>query len=190
MKILGLKRGKDADFIQVTGYKGGAEAYLALGRGEADIYQTLVAGYRRTPLQEIKAGNWVPLWQGGIIAGSGEVVRHPGVKNIPTFLEVFQELTGKYPSGPYWEYLKWLTATKSAVRFVLAPIGTPEKTMSILSKAWGEMLRSPEYLLDQEKVFGNKEEIMFLSKEASKRINMILNKPAIVDTVFEEITGE
>jgi hypothetical protein len=62
--------------------------------------------------------------------------------------------------------------------------------MSILSKAWGEMLRSPEYLLDQEKVFGNKEEIMFLSKEARNRIKMILNKPAIVDTVFEEITGE
>lgn len=190
MKILGLKRGKDADFIQVTGYQGGAEAYLALGRGEADIYCTLVSGYRRTPLQEVKAGNWVPLWQGGIVTGSGEVVRDPGVKNIPTFVEVFQELTGKYPSGPYWEYLKWMTATKSAVRFVIAPIGTPEKTISILSKAWGDMLRSPEYLLDQEKIFGNKDEIMFLSKEARNRINMILNKPAIVDTVYKEIKGE
>ena len=190
MKILGLKRGKDADFIQVTGYQGGAEAYLALGRGEADIYCTLVSGYRRTPLQEVKAGNWVPLWQGGIVTGSGEVVRDPGVKNIPTFIEVFQELTGKYPSGPYWEYLKWMTATKSAVRFVIAPIGTPEKIISTLSKAWGDMLRSPEYLLDQEKIFGNKEEIMFLSKEARNRIKMILNKPAIVDTVYKEIKGE
>ena len=125
-----------------------------------------------------------------IVTGSGEVVRDPGVKNIPTFVEVFQELTGKYPSGPYWEYLKWLTATKSAVRFIIAPIGTPEKTMSILSKAWGEMLRSPEYLLEQEKIFGNKEEIMFLSKEARNRIKMILNKPAIVDTVYKEIKGE
>ncbi len=55
---------------------------------------------------------------------------------------------------------------------------------------WGDMLRSPEYLLDQEKIFGNKEEIMFLAKEARNRIKMILNKPAIVDTVYKEIKGE
>ncbi|MBI4527227.1 MAG: hypothetical protein HY695_25825 [Deltaproteobacteria bacterium] len=186
MALFNLKRGRDADFIQVAGYPGGNDAYLAMGRGEADLYVTRVAGYRQTPLQEIQAGNWVPLWQGGIITGTGQVFRDPGVKELLSFVEAYEALTGKLPSGPYWEYIKWRTISKGATRFVIAPPGTAKGVISLLTTAWAQMLKDSKYLAEQKKVFGSEEDIMFLGEEARRRIEQILNKPATVDKVMKE----
>ncbi|MBI4489245.1 MAG: hypothetical protein HY694_09190 [Deltaproteobacteria bacterium] len=188
MALFGLKRGRDADFIQVAGYPGGNDAYLAMGRGEVDVYVTRVAGYRQTPLQEVKAGNWVPLWQGGIVTGTGQIIRDPGVKDISTFDEAFQELIGKTPSGRYWEYLVWLTGGKGATRFVIAPPGTSKEIVSLLTKAWAQMLKDPGYLSEQERIFGTTEDVMFLGEEARRRIERILDQPAAVKQVIRELT--
>ncbi|MBI4489246.1 MAG: hypothetical protein HY694_09195 [Deltaproteobacteria bacterium] len=186
MALFGLKRGRDADFIQVAGYPGGNDAYLAMGRGEVDYYVTRVAGYRQTPLQEVKAGNWVPLWQGGIVTGTGQFVRDSGVKEILTFVEAFEGLTGRPPSGPYWDYIKWRTISKGATRFVVAPPGTPKEIVSFLTQAWARMLKDSRYLAEQKKVFGTEEDIMFLGEEARRRIEQILDKPAVVDSIMKE----
>ncbi|MBI4489247.1 MAG: hypothetical protein HY694_09200 [Deltaproteobacteria bacterium] len=186
MALFGLRRGRDADFIQVAGFPGGSDAYLAMGRGEVDYYVTRVAGYRQTPLQEVKAQNWVPLWQGGIVTGTGQFVRDPGVKEILTFVEAFEELTGRSPSGPYWQYIKWHATARSAIRFVAAPPGTPKEIVSVLTKAWAQMLKDSKYLGEQKKVFGTEEDISYQGEEARRRIEQILDKPAVVDQVMKE----
>ncbi|MBI4527224.1 MAG: hypothetical protein HY695_25810 [Deltaproteobacteria bacterium] len=188
MAMFGLRRGRDADFIQVAGFPGGNDAYLAMGRGEIDVYVTRVAGYRRTPLQEVRAGNWVPLWQGGIVTGAGDIVRDQGVRDVPAFDEVFKELTRKPPAAQYWEYILWLTRGKGATRFVLAPPGTPKELISLLTTACAQMLKDPKYLFEQEKIFGTAEEVMYLGEEARRRIERILDKPAAVDQVIKELT--
>ncbi|MBI4527226.1 MAG: hypothetical protein HY695_25820 [Deltaproteobacteria bacterium] len=186
MALFGLRRGRDADFIQVAGFPGGNDAYLAMGRGEVDLYVTRVAGYRQTPLQEVKAGNWVPLWQGGILDSKGPFARDPGVREIPTFVEAFEALTGRSPSGPYWEYVKWQATSRSATRFVAAPPGLPKRIGLVLTTAWAQMLKDPKYLAEQKKVFGTEEDITYLGEEARRRIEQILEKPAIVDKVMKE----
>ena len=190
MSFLGLKKGQGADYIQVYGYPGGNDVYLAMGRGEADMYATQVSGYRQTPLREVKAGNWVPLYQGGVYADSGELMRDPGAKDIPTVVEVISELTGKQPSGPSYEYLKWFAVAQTATRFVMVPPRTSKEILSLLTAGWSRMLKDPQYLADQEKVFGSKEENTIVGEGARRRIQKILDKPAIVDKVYEELIAK
>ncbi len=188
MNLLGLKKG--SDYIQVYGYPGGNDAYLAMGRGEADMYATRVAGYRQTPLREVNAGNWVPLMQGGFFAASRQLVRDPGVQDIPTIREVILELTGKEPSGPYHEFLQWLLLGKSVIRLVIVPPRTPKDAILLLTEAWRQMVKDPQFRSDQEKVFGTKEENMLLGEEARRRVQLVLGKPVVVDKVVEELINK
>jgi len=105
MTLLGLKKGPKEDYTQVYGYPGTNDGHLALMRSEVDVWTTRVAGYREAPLREVKAGNLVPLFQGGFITGTGQLVRDAGVKEIPTKEEVVRELTGKDASGSYYDYV-------------------------------------------------------------------------------------
>ncbi len=190
MSFLGLKRGQGADYIQVYGYPGGNDAYLAMGRGEIDIYVTRVSGFRATPLREIKAGNWVSLFQSGVYEDTGKFVRDPGIKDIPTVTEVAQELTGKYPAGPYFEFFKWRNQQQTVTRLVVVSPRTPKELYSIITEAWERMMKDSQYRSDQEKVFGSKEENMIIGEKARRQIQTILNKPAVVDKVYEELISK
>ncbi len=188
MNLLGLKKGPD--YTQVYGYQGANDLYLALGRGEADVSTSKVSGYRQTPLQEVKAGNWVPLLQCGVFSATGELIRHAGVDYIPTIAEVTRELTGKDPSGPYYEYLKWKIFGKAVDFLVIVPPRTPKEILSLLTEAWRRMAKDPQFLSDQEKVFGSKGENMLFGEDARSRALSVINKPAIVDKVFEELINK
>ncbi len=155
-----------------------------------DTYSTQVSGYRGTPLREVKEGNWVPLFQGGFYTETGRFSRDPGISDVLTFVEMIRELTGKDPSGPYYEYLRWFNIALNATRFVIAPPHTRREIISLLTDAWGRMVKDPQFLSDQEKVFGSKEENMFFGEEARRRIQMILDKPAVVRKVYDELISK
>jgi hypothetical protein len=190
LNLFGLKKGPGGDYIQVYGYPGGNDVYLAMGRAEADVYATRVSGYRQTPLREVKAGNFIPLWQGGFYTETGQVIRDVGVKEIPTFLEVFTELMGKNPSGPYYDYFVWRTNANSTVRIVVCPPRTPKQASSVLTEAWRQMVKDPQFLSDQEKIFGTKEEMMSFGDDARYRIRKTLEKQAEVDKVYGELISK
>lgn len=183
LRLLGLKAGKD--YEEITGYSTGSEAHLAMERGEVDYYSFPTVGFGSKVGPRVEAGQWVPLWQAGIVSGTGEVTRHPSAKDVPLFDEVYRELRGGEPSGPEWEYCQWRRAACTTYRLIALPPGTPEQICAALRDAWQAMIKDPKYVEENLRISGG--EATIPGTDAEKLVEEVVRKGPDMKGIVEEL---
>jgi tripartite-type tricarboxylate transporter receptor subunit TctC len=119
---------------------------LAFERGEFTINYDAAQAYLQNAMPLVKAGKAVPLYSMGIIDAKGNVVRDPNLSDLPTFVEAYELLHGKRPSGPGYEAWKALTQMGvMANKAIMLPTGTPKHLVEAWRSAVRSMLEDPAF---------------------------------------------
>ena len=122
---------------------------IALGfeRGEFNISFDTSGAYLSGSIQQlVKEGKAVPLFTFGFADANGKIGRDPNFPDIPTFIEVYEALHGKPPSGPAYD--AWLTFFNLAImnsKALLLPARTPDNIVNTYRAAVGRMLENKEF---------------------------------------------
>jgi len=184
--LLGLKYDKDYKFI--WGYSSGSAVQLACGQGETSALFIAIAPFiGQFTVNMVETGNGTALWQDGMEIPGG-LVRHPAVPNVPLFDEVYKQATGKDVSGIGYEFTRWRNKANAVMRTLAFPPKTPDWIVEGMRNAVAEMLKDPAYLDDQEKIFGTRESVALVGKDAEAMISEVLGSSAeyieYIDSVF------
>lgn len=131
-KVLGLK------IKVIPGYNGTAAIALAMERGETEgigawNYSSIVAG----------KPHWLSEKKINILAQLS-LEPHPDLPKVPTVLDLSADENQRM-------LLKLVFAQSSVGRAIYAPPGVPEARMSVLRRAFDEMLKDPEFIADAQK---------------------------------------
>ncbi|MBI3919724.1 MAG: tricarboxylate transporter [Betaproteobacteria bacterium] len=119
---------------------------LAFERGEMNINYDTAPGYLKNASQLVKAGKAVPLYSLGIINDTGAVVRDPNFSDLPNFLEAYELMHGKKPSGDGYD--AWKALLKMGVmanKALMLPAGTPKPVVEAWRVAIRKVLDDPEF---------------------------------------------
>lgn len=119
-------------FKVITGFRGMADIFLAMERGELHGVSTV--------LGSIKAlrPDWISKGRTTILANIAST-RSPDLPDVPTILELARTPEER-------QILEFLTLSNSIGRSLTAPPGVPAERVAMLRKAFDEAVRSPEYL--------------------------------------------
>ncbi|MDP2646104.1 MAG: tripartite tricarboxylate transporter substrate-binding protein [Desulfobacterales bacterium] len=122
----------------IPGYSGTSGIELAFQRGEIDMFGTSNAFIIN---RMVKNGDVSLLTQGGIFR-KGNFSRRPDFPDVPTFIET---LGDKKPAGVAWQgYIAWM-GTVLLDKFLVAPRGTPDQYVNILTAAFEKMSADPKF---------------------------------------------
>jgi hypothetical protein len=119
---------------------------LAFERGEFNLNYDTAPGYLKNALPLVKAGKAVPLFSQGILDTKGNVLRDPNFPELPSFVEVYEQVHGKKPSGPAFE--AWKALTQMGVMFnkaIMLPTKTPKHIVEAWRTAARNILDDPEF---------------------------------------------
>jgi tripartite-type tricarboxylate transporter receptor subunit TctC len=148
--LLGLK------VRHVFGMRGRGEGRLALERGEATIdYQTSSAFLTQVrPM--IQAGNAVPLFSWGVLDAQGNVARDPTFPDLPHFVEAYEMMHGRRPSGvEYNAYLAFFGSGFAAQKPAMLPPRTPPEIVAAYRRAFEQAVADPELQAKKGEVLGD-----------------------------------
>ncbi|HEU0069743.1 MAG TPA: tripartite tricarboxylate transporter substrate-binding protein [Alphaproteobacteria bacterium] len=122
----------------VSGYKDGAEVYLAMERGE-------VEGRCGVPISSLASvrPDWLPQKKVNILVLFG-LNRDKRYAEVPTILELVQDAKAK-------QALELILAARTVARPVLAPPGVPVVRVAALRKAFMATMQDPAFLAEAEK---------------------------------------
>lgn len=84
----------DANVRGVFGFEGRGPSRLAVQRREIELDFQTTSTYLSQLMPLVEAGDAVPLFTVGVLDEGGEVVRDPNVPDVPTFTEIYKEVTG------------------------------------------------------------------------------------------------
>lgn len=145
----------DADIEAIFGFEGRGPVNLALQRGEIDIDYQTTSAYGPAVQKIVEDGTAVPLMSFGQVDESGQVVRDPNFPDIPTVVEVYQELNGEAPSGEKFEaYKKLLELTYTYQKSMWVPRDTPPEAVALLRESADELGKSTEFQEAAAEVLG------------------------------------
>lgn len=171
------------NYKYVHGYQGAAAIRLAMERDEVHVTTHGLQGYRSGVEQTlVKNGVAIPLWYFQRRDADGRYVPSPLVNDMPAFLDVYRQLRGDPRGGIEWEALELLTDFYgSASNFVWGPEGMDPAAIEPLRKAFALTMADPEFIAEQNQVFGFPHENLPLA-EASKIIARLGHvSPALVE---------
>jgi len=140
----------------VFGMRGRGEGRLALERGEATIdYQTSSAFLTQVrPL--IQAGTVVPLFSWGVLDDEGNVARDPTFPELPHFVEAYEMMHGRKPSGVEFNaYLAFFGSGFAAQKPAMLPPRTPEPIVAAYRRAFEQAVADPELQSKKGEVLGD-----------------------------------
>ena len=141
LSVLGVKH------KLVVGYRGGADIFLALQRGEVQFHSTSIATYRTRNADFIKSGQGIGVYYLVSAKPDGTFEPNPHIADVPAFPELYRQVYGKPPSGENWEALNWLTAQTSELAYAaFAPRGTPAEALTALRAAFKSAAEDPEFI--------------------------------------------
>jgi len=169
-RLLGL------DVRHVFGFTGRGDGRLAFERGETNIdYQTSSA-YINSVIPLVEQGQAIPLFSWGILDENGKPVRDPTFPDIPILEEVYEILTGEYPSGPDYEnYLAFNVAGFAAQKMLFLPKGTPAPIIEAWREAFRRMRDDPEYIRTKQAVLGDYDQLT--DRPAETLFNTVITIP-------------
>ena len=134
----------------------GGDSHLAFQRGELQINGDVTPAYLQMALPLVKEGNAYPLFTFGFQDESGKIVRDPNFPELPTFIEAYQFMHGKDPSGPAFE--AWKTLFQMAVmnsKVVVLPAETPPDVLALYDDAVKALVSDPEFQKEAVEFIGN-----------------------------------
>lgn len=144
-----------ADIDSTFGFEGRGPVNLALQRGEVDIdYQTTTSyGPAVEPL--VEDGTAVPLFSLGQVDDAGEIVRDPNFPDLPTVVEVYEQLYGEQPDPEALEtYRAILALTYTYQKALWVPEDTPDEALELLRSTAEDMGADPEFQKSAAEVLG------------------------------------
>ncbi|WP_142846460.1 tricarboxylate transporter [Telmatospirillum sp. J64-1] len=166
------------DVKVVFGMSSRGAARLGLERGEFEIdYQTSSA-YLTEVLPLIKAGKAVPLMSWGVLDKTGKVVRDPSFPELPTFVEVYEQVHGQPPSGAMWE--AWSAAFKigySAHKMLFMPKGTSEEVAEIYKAALSRIAMDEAFQEKSRDATGAYSLVVGKEAEALLKLGTTMDRP-------------
>jgi tripartite-type tricarboxylate transporter receptor subunit TctC len=119
-----------ADVESTFGFEGRGPVNLALQRGEVDIDYQTTSSYGPAVEPLVEDGTAVPLFSLGQVDESGEIVRDPNFPDLPTVVEVHEELYGEQPDADRLDtYRAILALTYTYQKALWVPEDTPDEAL-------------------------------------------------------------
>ncbi len=112
LKVLGVK------YKPVVGYRGGADIFLAMQRGEVHFHNTSIGTFRTRSAAFIKSGEGLGISYLVPVDASGNYQRSKLVTEMPAYPDLYKEIHGKLPAGKDWEAFNWLTNQVGELAFI------------------------------------------------------------------------
>lgn len=150
LDLLGIK------YIYIPGYRGAAKVRPAIRSNEANAAVHGLVGWRSGVEPTMaKEGIVKALWYYPLKNERGQFVKSPLVPEMKTFLEVYREIKGKDPSGPYWDALKLVLDLRGVMtNLFLGPPGMNKEAVAALSVGFRKMIKDPAAIAQQKKSIG------------------------------------
>ncbi len=132
----------------ISGFRGSAEARLALQRGEVNMTAESMPTYRASIEPNIiNTGEGIPLWYDPYDDGK-EFSTPPEAANIPAehFPAFYKRLKGEYPKGEMWEAFRVVNNVGTLfLRTLHLPPDSPPEAMAALKDGLLKMQQDEEY---------------------------------------------
>ena len=139
----------------VWGMKGNGPMALAFERGEFTVNYDNALSFKNNRKKLIEDGIAIPVYTLGVVNAKGDIVRDPTWPNVPSFVEAYQAVHGKKPSGPAFE--AWYALYQMSVTMSKSwnlPGGTPKDVVEAWRGAARKMMKDPGFMKKRKKIFG------------------------------------
>lgn len=144
-----------ADVDSTFGFEGRGPVNLALQRGEVDIDYQTTSSYGPAVKPLVEDGTAVPLFSLGQVDDAGEIVRDPNFPDLPTVVEVHEELYGEAPDAEaLTTYRDILALTYTYQKALWVPEDTPDEAVELLRSTAEEMGAEPAFRKAAAEVLG------------------------------------
>lgn len=118
-----------------------AEAQAGFDRGELNLNYDNMASWANSVKPMVDEGIAVPLYTFGFENADGEIVRDPMVPELPTFLEVYEEIHGEPLTGEAYDVWKTLFNIRvMGSKMLSLPPGTSDEVYNVYVEAMREAL--------------------------------------------------
>lgn len=143
------------DVGAVFGMKGRADARKSFMTGETKLDYQTSAAYIKQVMPLVQEGSAVPIMSLGDLDDDGNLVRDPNFPDLPHFVEVYEQVHGKKPSGPAFDAWKALfTAGYPAQKFIVVPKKTPDDVVKVYYDALAKVFEDPDYIAKKDDQIG------------------------------------
>jgi tripartite-type tricarboxylate transporter receptor subunit TctC len=130
----------------IVGFRGGADVFLAMQRGEVQIHSTSIATFRGRSGSFIKSGEGVGFAYLVPVDGDGHYERNARITEMPAFPDLYKEVHGTMPSGELWQAFNWLTNQIGELTYIVAaPPHTPADAVAALRAGFAGAAHDPEF---------------------------------------------
>ncbi|MCS6932182.1 MAG: tripartite tricarboxylate transporter substrate-binding protein [Acetobacteraceae bacterium] len=163
----------------VFGMRGRGEGRLALERGEATIdYQTSSA-YLQQVRPMVERGQVVPLFSWGVLDAQGNVQRDPTFPDLPHFVEAYEMMHGRRPSGVEFNaYMAFFASGFAAQKPAMLPPRTPANIVQAYRQAFAAAVADPELQANKAEALGDYEQAVGDAVEPLYRIATTIDPAA------------
>lgn len=145
----------DLNVKPVFGMKGRGSGRLAFERGETQIDYQTTSAYLKKVQPLVKEGSAVPIMTWGVMDTNGEMQRDPTFPDIPHFVEVYEMIHNKKPSGIQFESWKALYLAGFAVqKGIYLPKNVSQDVKDTWAKTAKEITTAPGFKEKSESVLG------------------------------------
>jgi len=147
LDLLGVK------YRYVTGFQGLAKARAAVVQNEAQMGHDSLPGYFGAVKPAlIDTGIAIPLYQYGVADDKGGIKRSPGLPDVPTFLDLYQQIYGKPATDEQATLLtQFVRFVVRMNRTIFLPEGTPDEAVSAMRDAFVRLASDKEFLDEYRK---------------------------------------
>ena len=144
-----------ADIDSTFGFEGRGPVNLALQRGEVDIDYQTTSSYGPAVEPLVEDGTAVPLFSLGQVDEEGEIVRDPNFPDLPTVVEVYEQIYGEQPDPAALEtYRAILALTYTYQKALWVPEDTPDEALELLRSTAEDMGADPKFQKAAAEVLG------------------------------------
>ncbi|MFC5730466.1 MULTISPECIES: tripartite tricarboxylate transporter substrate-binding protein [Nocardioides] len=144
-----------ADVEATFGFEGRGPVNLALQRGEVDIDYQTTSFYGPAVEPLVEDGTAVPLFSLGQVDEAGEIVRDPNFPDLPTVVEVYEQLHGEQPDPQVLDtYRAILALTYTYQKALWVPEDTPDEAVELLRSTAEDMGADPKFQKSAAEVLG------------------------------------
>jgi tripartite-type tricarboxylate transporter receptor subunit TctC len=138
----------------LSGYKGSAEARLALQQNEIQMFTESMPTYR-TSIEPalVSKGEVIPIWYDPLDNGES-FYSSPDAEGIPAprYDQFLLQVKGELPKTVMWEAYRELNAVDTSfLRVLLMPPGTPPEEVAVVQKGLAELADDSDYKADAMK---------------------------------------